>query len=219
MRIKVQSGHIKTPGLVNYWSFNSHIKDMIGGAHLYNGKKAGLTTDRFGRPLSALNLNRGYYQIPPGNYFPTGQFTITAWIKSRNFGYYPSVVTFANGYNFDTISFGFRDSIPIYSHFAIFNDNNLIASHPISSNILLGGWTYLTITFDKNLNIRIYVDANLADSSSSTQPLKNTTRVLNYVGRGDNYPTQPDIDAIIDELKIFNRALSQQEIQNEMNIN
>ena len=48
--------------------------------------------------------------------------------------------------------------------------------------------------------------------------LINTTRILNYIGRGDNYPTQPDLNGTIDELKIFNRALSQQEIQFEMNI-
>ena len=47
LRLNIQSGHIKTPGLVNYWSFNSHIKDVIGGLHLFNGNKAGLTNDIF----------------------------------------------------------------------------------------------------------------------------------------------------------------------------
>ena len=98
LRIKVQSGHIKTPGLVNYWSFNSHIKDVIGGAHLFNGTNAGLTEDRFGRPLSALNLNGGSYQLPSVNYFPTGRFTITVWIKLNNNGNWPSTVSFFNSF-------------------------------------------------------------------------------------------------------------------------
>ena len=124
---------------------------MIGGAHLFNGTKASLTADRFGRSLSALNLNQGCYQIPPGNYFPTGQFTITAWIKLRQYGYYPSIVTFANGINFDTVFFGFKDSDSI-PHFAIFNDNNLIACSSPSPAIQLNVWTYLAFTFDQNLN-------------------------------------------------------------------
>ena len=49
--------------------------------------------------------------------------------------------------------------------------------------------------------------------------MKNATRLFNFIGRTDNFPTIPDINAIIDELKIFNRALSQKEIQFEMNNN
>ena len=68
----------------------------------------------------------------------------------------------------------------------------------------------MAFTFDQNLDANIYVNANLVISA---------TRILNYIGRGDFYPTQPVINAIIDELKIFNRALSQKEIQFEMKNN
>jgi hypothetical protein len=37
-----------------------------------------------------------------------------------------------------------------------------------------------------------------------------------YIGRGD-YSSQPDLNAKIDELKFFDRALTQQEIQFDMN--
>ena len=218
MRLNIESGLIKTPGLVNYWSFNSHIKDIIGGAHLFNGINAGLTNDRFGQPLSALNLNEGSYQIPTGNYFSTGQFTITVWFKLRNYGYWPSIVSLFNGFKIDTIFFGFEASSSIPS-FAIFNGNISIANSGSPSAIQLNEWTHLAFTFDQNLNYRFYINASLMSSGSSNQPLKNTTRILNYVGRGDWYPTQPDLDAILDELKIFNRALTQQEIQYEMNDN
>ena len=50
------------------------------------------------------------------------------------------------------------------------------------------------------------------------QPFNNVTTRFNFVGRGDNYPNQPNLNGVIDDLKIFNRALSQQEIQFEMNI-
>ena len=216
MRLNIQSGFIKTPGLVNYWSFNSHIKDVIGGAHLFNGRYTGLTTDRFGRPLSALNLNGGFYQIPPGNYFPTGQFTITVWINLRNYGNWPSIITFANGFHFDTIFCGFQgtSSRPALE---IFNGDNKLTTS-FSASIGLNEWIHLALTFDPNFHHRIYVDANLMRSSNLLQSLKKTTRLYNYIGRSDNYPDQqPYLNAIIDELKIFSRALSQQEIQFEMN--
>ena len=45
----------------------------------------------------------------------------------------------------------------------------------------------------------------------------NITRTQNYIGRSDSYPIDPDANAIIDELKIFNRGLNQSEIENDMN--
>ena len=215
LKLKIHSGLIKTPGLVNYWSFNSHIKDVIGGAHLYNGTNAGLTDDRAGRPLSALNLCEGSYQIPPGNYFPTGQFTITVWIKLKQYGNSPSIVTFSNGYQFDTIFFGFEGTAS--NPYFVINEYNLISETFSELPIPMNVWTHLAFTFDQNFNNTIYINANLTISVNSNQKFNNVTRIYNYVGRGDDYPTIPDINAIIDELKIFNRALTQQEIQFEMN--
>ena len=205
MKLNIQSGHIKTPGLVNYWSFNSHIKDVIGGAHLFNGTNAGLTDDRFGRPLSALNLNGGFYQIPPGNYFPTGQFTITVWIKLRQYGNWPSIASFANGFQFDSIFFGFSVATS-QPEFSIFNGNSMTADRVSPSAIQLNQWTHLAFIFDQNLILRIYINANFMSSSNPNQSLKNTIRIFNYVGRGDCDRSQPDINAVLDELKIFNRA-------------
>ena len=191
---------------------------MIGGAHLFNGTKASLTADRFGRPLSALNLNGGFYQIPPGNYFPTGQFTITVWCKLRQYGNWPSIVTFANGFHFDTVFLCFHAASTL-PHFSIYNGNISIASSYSANStsvIDLNVWTHLAITFDRNLNHAIYINSNLEMIANSNKPLKNTTRIFNYVGRGDNFPGQPDIIGVIDELKIFNRAMTQKEIQFEM---
>ena len=77
-------------------------------------------------------------------------------------------------------------------------------------------WTHLAFTFDQNLTNKIYINANLTISDSWHEPFNNITRIYNYVGRV-NDPDITDINGIIDELKIFNRALTQQEIHFEMN--
>ena len=59
----------RDPSLQNYWPFKSNVNDVIGGAHLYQGVNAGLTSDRFNQTLSALSLKNGYYKMPPGIYF------------------------------------------------------------------------------------------------------------------------------------------------------
>ena len=77
-------------------------------------------------------------------------------------------------------------------------------------------WTHLAFTFDQNLTNKIYINANLTISDSWTEPFNNITRIYNYVGRV-NDPDITDINGTIDELKIYNRALTQQEIHFEMN--
>ena len=57
----------------------SSLSDIVGGANLYNGVSYSFTTDRFGNANSAIYLNNGYLQVPPGVYF-SGDFTVTAWI-------------------------------------------------------------------------------------------------------------------------------------------
>ena len=113
------------------------------------------------------------------------------------------IVSFDNGFHFEAIFFGFSVTTS-RPDFSIFNVNSITADHVSQSAIQLNEWTHLTFTFDQYFKLGIYVNANLAISSymNLNQPLRNTTRILNYIGRGDFYPTQPVINAIIDELKI-----------------
>ena len=128
------------------------------------------------------------------------------------------IVTFSNENHFDTIFFGFDESSS-KPNFGFINGYAQIAASFSPIEIQMNEWTHLAFTFDQNLNYRIYVNANLAVSSNSNQALKNTTRIFNYIGRGDNFPGDLYFNGIIDELKLFNRPLSQQEIQFEMNNN
>ena len=69
--------------MIHHWSFNGDLKrDEIGIAHLYDEVNVTLIQDRFGKSNSALKLNNGYLKIPSGIYF-SGDFTITAWVKSN----------------------------------------------------------------------------------------------------------------------------------------
>jgi hypothetical protein len=91
-----QKNFLQTNGLVNYWAFNTNVKDSIGNADLYGGVNAALTIDRFGQLNSALSLSRGYYKAPPGVYFSGTQLTIMAWLKIRNYTSNPRLIDFGN---------------------------------------------------------------------------------------------------------------------------
>ena len=209
-----------SPSLVNYWPFNSHIQDVIGGAHLFEGYNAALTEDRFGRPLSALNLSIGYYKIPPGNYFQTGTFTITAWLKLRQHKRWARLIDFSNGWaSIDAIFLNTYDPNSITSQFYLCNSTSKQIGRADSSLIPLNTWTHISMTYNSTSTIlKIYLNGTQNGISQTTQALMNIERLFNYIGRSSNFHGgDPHLDGVVDELKIFNKELSQKEIEFEMN--
>ena len=72
--------------MINYWTFDCNVKDIIGGADLYNGLNTSFTSDSSGKTNFALSLNTGYYQVPNGIYFSGGDLTISLWLKLKAYG-------------------------------------------------------------------------------------------------------------------------------------
>lgn len=84
----------------------------------------------------------------------------------------------------------------------------LVAGHPIPN----GEWSHVAMTYDANAgadNFRLYVNGILAGSMTATGTLKTNKGIL-FVG-GDRYNRYYD-DVTIDELRLWNRALTASDI-------
>jgi hypothetical protein len=210
--------------LINYWAFNGNVDDSIGNAHLYGGVNAALTFDRFGRPNSALSLTSGYYKIPPGVFFSGTQFTIMAWVKVGTFISNSRLIDFGNGPNQDNI-------VSILNHFTTSKptlflqsgNNYFFDSSTITLN--LNQWQHLACVYSFPY-YSFYIDGidtTLPGSKMSFESysLYSVQRSSNFIGRSNwqAYGFDNDADADFDDLKIFNRALSKNEITFEMNNN
>jgi hypothetical protein len=214
------NGYQATNGLTNYWSFNGNVNDAIGNAHLYGGVNAALTTDRFGVPNSALSLTDGYYKVPAGVYFSGTQLSIMGWVKITRVKIYSRLVDFGNvaGNGGHTIMicisqsntgkpwFNFQSGttgLEVFSSTALINDQ----------------WQHLAAV-NAHPNYYIYIDGIVVGQKywQATHIISNVTRPSNFIGKS-NWNGDANADAVFDDLKIFNRALSQQEIQSEMNNN
>lgn len=75
-----------------------------------------------------------------------------------------------------------------------------------------GIWTYLAATYDGD-NLRLYVDGNLEASLQVGEPIVPSTLPLTM---GGNHWGE-FLHGAIDELRIYNRALTQSEVQQDMN--
>ncbi len=207
-------------GLINYWTFNRNVHDVVGNANLYDGVNAAWTLDRFGKPNSALSLSKGYYRVPSGVYFSGTELTIMGWVKVKSIQCYSRLIDFGNGQSNENIVLALSHE---YSGKPYILLKAGVDFHNYSSQSLnLNKWQHLAFVFSSPYYF-IYIDGNLTTAQGSSAPyasfsLANVVRSSNFIGKS-NWNHDENADADFDDLKIFNRALSQQEIQLEMNKN
>jgi hypothetical protein len=203
-------------GLQNYWPINGDMRDYIGQSDMSVGVNAELGPDRFDNPQSALYLNNGYCTVPPGVYFNGSPFTITAWVKEVQFGYVSRLLDFGNGYDIDNIVLTISAHTTLCPFMLTFNAGTNDPSIYASSCLSLGEWTHLAAVFDGS-NGLVYLNGTPGASQSSASP-QNVLRQNCFIGRSNwlSWGDQ-DADAYFDDIKIYNRALSADEIRRDMN--
>jgi len=185
----------------------SNLSDVVGGANLYGGVNYSFVPDRFCSPNSAIYFNSGYLQVPTGVYF-SGNFTVTAWIYLKSYQSNSRIFDFGNGLRSDNV-FSRTSLNGSLNGFTFIG--SLLSSIQTSSTINLNEWYFISFVLSRTTGL-IYVNGNQVGSGTLNVP-KNITRTSNYIGKS-NFGN-PNADAIYDEFKIYQVALSSDEIMNE----
>ena len=184
--------------LIHYWPFNGNYYDIISNANLFNGLNNALVTDRYGRPSSSLYLNYGSLQAPNGAYI-YGDFTLTTWVKmyalenARRLFIIPT----SSGNNI-FFSLTLNGSGPYY----YYKNGDQAAS----SQLTIGKWQHLAFTI-KGSTLSIYIDGILKYNGQTT-PITNEYHTNVFLG----YQIGHCPNAELDDVKIFNRSLTQTEL-------
>jgi len=214
--------------LVGYWSFDENagatVYDSSGNGN--NGTLMNASVWSTGKYGSALTLNGAdsYAEMSNSSILNNANFTIEAWIylnadvnytqarivskqetasKSYSFG------IFGNGYGGST---GNQLLLSIGTGTTWFNF--LSATHLFNQT-----WYHVAGT-QEGTNSKIYINGQLDKNGTTSTQTTNNTGVLTI---GCQKQTTPSYIAFffngtIDEVRIYNRALSQQEIQGDMTI-
>jgi hypothetical protein len=201
-----QEKQFNSNGLVNAWSFNGNmLDDTINGNDLYEPNNVHLTTDRLGNSNSAIQLENGYLTAPLGVYF-ANSFTITIWFKLNSIRYNQRIIDFGNGIN-DNVVIGFDE---FNSHLVVMIFDESYKTEIISKTATnLNAWTYLAVVFNEG-KAEIYFNGTL-DSFGLLYIPRNVKRFSNYIGKY-NWAGNQNINACIDELKIFKIDINLYEI-------
>ncbi len=150
-----------------------------------------------------------YVSFPASVYF-SGNFTIECWVYPRSFGNWARIIDFGNGAGVNNILLVYTNGtsgIPtFYVEGAQFDANQAIIKNQ---------WTHIAATLS-GTTATIYINGVASGTSTFSTPPANVTRNNCYIGKsnwggGDAYS-----NAVFDELRIWNTAKTQTEIQTSM---
>jgi hypothetical protein len=186
----------------------SNLSDVVGGANLFGGSSYSFTYDRFCSPNSAIYFNQGYLQVPKGVYF-SGDFTVTTWINLKSYHSWARIFDFGNG-QIENVFLGMHGiSSQLAGSTYISPSFKYIQT---SSIINLNKWYFISFVLSGTTSF-IYVNGNQVGTGTLNIP-NNIKRTTNYIGKS-NWPWDSDANAIYDEFKIYQGALSFDDIMNE----
>lgn len=205
-------------GLVAYYPFTGNANDVSGnGNHgVVNG--ATLSTDRFGNSGSSYQFDgvSSSIQIPHSPYFDfsvTRQFSFVGWINIAS--YQHQAIAFKGGAN--TPPGYFNEWAVVIEPDSTLrfkvneNETNTVYSYLQSSpSLRLNRWSQVVATWDGVTNVmKLYLDAvevgSISDAVSQGVSLPLEQLYMGFVGDGP-------MDGVLDDVSIYNRALSSTEI-------
>ena len=202
-----------TNGLTNYWPFSGSTIDVVGGMNLTIKLNGNFVPDRLGNADSALYLNKGYAMAPPAVYFDCAVgFTFMTWIKMISTANFPSILEFSNGLFKDSIIVDIG-GLTFYSCTSNIANSDWNPWATSNTPLILGVWAHIATTVNLHTTI-VYVNG-LETGRANGGVCVNIMRTSCKIGRSDS-PAYPDLDAALDDVKIYNRVLNQDEILNEM---
>lgn len=195
----------------------NNLKDYISGADLLPG--AGFSTifgsDRFGDPSGALRLNNSYYQAPAGSYF-SSSFTITGWVNLITADSNARFLDFSSGPGTDSVAVRVVDPSGSPTQSFAVSQSGTYTSLSTSFVFNLNEWYHLAAVMD-GLDTYLYVNGVLQMTASGSVPSPGDQALLNcLIGRSTWYPSDSDANALFDDIRIFRRAVTQDEILNDM---
>ena len=184
------------------------------------GSLTSFTTDRFGNANSALALNGGWTQAPSGIYFNTPEFTISVWIYPQLLGSVSNVINFGNGSPLDNIQLSIYQSRYSSPQFEIYNGSTsmITASASSSQRLAWCQWQLLTVTFSSISNMTIiYINGQATVSLNKNFNPLTQNRTKCYIGKSFYGTVQVYSSSYLDDLRFYNKSLSQCEILALMN--
>ncbi len=184
--------------LVAYYPFNGNANDESG--HGYNGTVYGasLTIDRFGNPNSAYSFD-GVGDYVNTNFTPNRIFTVSIWYyKNTNQNNNAGLIsTYSGGFNYSGVYYAMNE----WTDWIRCDGNSLDA---FNSSAL--SWKHIVIVSD-GARVKVY------ENAYKRLDFGGTTNHSNRLVIGDSRYNGRYFKGKIDDIRVYNRALSETEVE------
>ena len=190
------------------------MNDLICSAHMTQGASTTFTTDRFGNPNAALNLNGGWTQVPAGVYFNSPQFTVTLWVYPLGVQQWASLFDFGNGQSSDNILLTLDSASSMKPWCEIYQWSNSKGHIQSSNQFVDQQWQFLVYTFD-GTQIKLYINGTEVGINPLSYSLPTMTRYNNFFGKS-NWASDGFSGSYLDDLKFYSIALTPSQIADAM---
>jgi hypothetical protein len=209
--------YVPTNGLVGYWPFTGNANDVSGNGNNGNVNDASLTIDRYGNANKAYDFDgiNDFIEIASLN---VTNLSISAWVNVDTFstnssGGFGGIVStlfgpFYTGYELRIDETGFSTFV--------MGGNGSWYHNTDNNSIQLNAWYHLVATWDGTTS-KLYINDTLIQSISVPFFTNNGSALM--IGTRGNYTNGGWLNGQLDDIGIWDRALTPQEITSLSNSN
>jgi hypothetical protein len=199
-------------GLVACYPFDGNAKDGSGNGNDGTVHGASLTEDRFGNADSAYKFDGidDYIEIPKGHKLNiTGPLTLSAWVNPISYDTTKS--------NEKTIVWG-----QVSYYLSLYRPQKSLANyrygvsnagyhHTTENSVPIGKNTLITGVWDGQ-TLKQFINCKLVNTVENVKGIATSTRGVVRIGKEDYWGNRA-FNGTIDDIRIYNRALSESEIK------
>ena len=191
-----------TDGLIAYYPLDKNSNDYSGNNNNGTLVNSPVPTSGLNQLAYQFDGSTNYINIPGNSILEPTSITISAWIymdtdapTGRNI-----FLTKWNGYSCEI------EGTTRRPYFRLNGPGDAYSSE----NLVLGQWYYFVGTFTNGVGSKIYLNGELRGQKSTTTPISYTSNAVLNIGR---YAGGVYFKGKIQDVRIYNRELSQEEIR------
>jgi hypothetical protein len=164
--------------------------------------------------------SNNYVSLPISNTAIADKFTISFWLNPQQNNSFPWNNIISKRLNkstgksvlYNSINISISNSTTLYAGISTTNDTEINLTTPITT----GTWTYITYTYDGS-NVKLYKNGVLAAESAATGSVEFNTSTKWVLGQMSDLDNSQGGNFSIDDLHIFTRTLSANEVSDLQN--
>ena len=218
--------YVPTNGLVGYWGFNGNANDQSGNGNNGTVNGATLTTDRFGNANSAYSFDgfSNFVRIYNSSTLNNPTISISGWFNTNNLSYDDYLGAkgiVGKWWQTPSVCEDNYNAYLVYLNKPTNQDNTFLggatsfyAGNVFYANTIINinNWYHFVFIHDSASGGKLYINGNLVNSNNYSGAICNSLNNVIIGSDVENGNFYRFFDGKIDDVAIYNRALTQSEI-------